>query len=148
MKRLINIHRLIKILVQNQNTSLETDRQKKLVKWLIFCDTWPQLVGNILNGPKKPDSQNSLLDLAESLHEKVRNPASTEPVPDFDGLEDFAVYVRSFKRDGLSPAAIQAEEKRIEEEKKVYALSVADIDDDFRLAAKLSQMVRKPAHRT
>jgi hypothetical protein len=148
MKRLINIHRLIKILVQNPNTSLETDRQKKLVKWLIFCDTWPQLVGHILNGPGKTGSQNCLLDLAKSLQEKVGNPTSTEPVPDYDGLEDFAVYVRSFKKDGLSPAAIQAEEKRMAEEKKVYALSAADIDDDFRLAAKLSQMVRKPARRT
>lgn len=147
MKRLINIHRLIKILVQKPNTPLDTDRQKKLVKWLIFCDMWPHLVGNILEQTRNSTSQNCLLDMAKSLSAARNEPKSTASVPASDGLEEFAIYVRPFQRQGLSTAEIEAEEKRMKEEQKVYALSAADIDDDFRLAAKLSQMVRKPVHR-
>jgi hypothetical protein len=144
MKRLINIHRLIKILVQNPNIPLNTDRQKKLVKWLIFCDTWPHLVGNVLDEARKTASQNCLLDLATSLENAAAEPKSTQSVPAFDGLKNFAEYVRPIDRQRLTVAEIPAEENRFEEERKVYALSSADIDDDFRLAAKLSQMVRKP----
>ncbi len=147
MKRLINIHRLIKILVQKPNTPLDTDRQKKLVKWLIFCDTWPHLVGNLLEATKSSTSENCLLELANSFTKAEKEPKSTVSVPPYDGLAEFAEFVRPIQRQGLSAAEIQAEEKRIEEEKKVYALSATDIDDDFRLAAKLSQMVRKPIHR-
>jgi len=148
MKRLINIHRLIKILVQRQDATLDTDRQKKLVKWLIFCDTWPHLVGNILETTTHSASENCLLDLAEWLTKKEKNPESTEPVPDFDRLVDFARFSPPPKKqDGLSVEELQEQTKKAEEEKKVYTLSAADIDDDFRLAAKLSQIVRKPVHR-
>ena len=148
MKRLINIHRLIKILVQKPDTPLDTDRQKKLAKWLIFCDTWPHLVGNILEATKSSTSEDCLLELANSFTKAKKEPQSTEPVPPYDRLEEFAEFLPpSKKQDGLSDEEIKVEEKRIEDEKRAYTLSAADIDEDFRLAAKLSQMVRKPVHR-
>jgi KAP family P-loop domain len=150
IKRLINIHRLIKILVQKPNTTLDTDRQKKLVKWLIFCDVWPHLVGNAIElATTKPASANCLVDLANKLTSDLNEQKSTDAVPSFDRLSDFAVFVAQVKpQEGSSPAQIDRQNEKFEQDKKIYALSAADIDDDFRLAAKLSQMVRKPAHRT
>jgi hypothetical protein len=148
MKRLINIHRLIKILVQKPDTPLDTDRQRKLAKWLIFCDTWPHLVGNILEATRSSTSENCLLELANSFTKAKKEPQSTEPVPQYDRLEEFAEFFPgSQKRDGLSAQELQQQQETTEAEKRVYSLSATDIDDDFRLAAKLSQMVRKPVHR-
>ncbi|HEX9629767.1 MAG TPA: P-loop NTPase fold protein [Pyrinomonadaceae bacterium] len=148
MKRLINIHRLIKILVQKPDTPLDEGRQKKLVKWLIFCDTWPHLVGNIIELTKSSTSENCLLELARSFAKAEKDPRSTDPVPSYDRLEEFAKFLPgSKKKDGSSDEEITAAEERINEEKKAYTLSAADIDEDFRLAAKLSQMVRKPVRR-
>ena len=42
--RMINTHRLIKILLQRDNTSWSVERQRKLVIWRIFCEQWPHLV--------------------------------------------------------------------------------------------------------
>lgn len=106
IKRLINIHRLVKILLQKQNTSWSGDRQGKLVKWLIFCDRWPDLVDDVLEiTEKSKSSTNCVRELANSL-----SPANAE-LKEFADLRD--------------------------------ALSAKDIDDDFRLAADLSQLVRK-----
>jgi len=147
MKRLINIHRLIKILVQKQDAPLDTDRQKKLVKWLIFCDKWPRLVGNILEMTKDSTSENCLLELVKSLTEAEKGKLS-DPGLAFDRLAEFAEFFPPLKKqDGWSAQELQEQKMRAEEEKKVYILSAADIDDDFRLAAKLSQMVRKPVQR-
>jgi hypothetical protein len=148
MKRLINIHRLIKILVQKADAPLHRDRQKKLVKWLIFCDSWPHLVANALDqAAKTPLSKNCLLDLAQSLSAARANPSSTAELPWFDGLAEFAEFTPSAKSAPTSTKASAAQKTLILEEKRVYSLSAEDLDDEFRLAAKLSQMVRKPAHR-
>ena len=151
IKRLINIHRLIKILVQKPDTTLDPIRQKKLVKWLIFCDTWPQLVGRILEDTKSAFSENCLLALTNRLADELNNPASTEAVPNFDRLDEFAVFPPSLseiEKQGLSESEIAERNQRRDEDRAAYSLSAADIDDDFRLAARLSLMIRKPAHRT
>lgn len=120
IKRLINIHRLIKILLQKRDTSWPGERQRKLVKWLIFCDTWPDLVDDVLDDKKLFLSRNCLGDLADRLDELTKNPMSTERPPNFDRLSEFA---RS--------------------KKDQNALTGDDIDESFRLAAYLSQLVRK-----
>lgn len=149
MKRLVNIHRLIKILVQKPNAPLEAARQKKLVKWLIFCDGWPQLVGKALDYTRGSDAENCLLDLAQSLEEARNKPQSTEAVPPSDRLGEFANFLPSEQnqRDSKSDEDLAVLNKKIDDEKRVYTLSAADIDDDFRLAANLSLMIRKPKHR-
>lgn len=120
IKRLINIHRLIKILVQKHDTSWPGQRQRKLVKWLIFCDTWPDLVDDILDKMKLSQSSNCLGDLANSLKDAAENPKSTDRVVSFDRLSEFAHFNQDHD-----------------------ALSGEDIDGGFRLAAYLSQLVRK-----
>lgn len=124
IKRLINIHRLIKILLQKQNTSWSSERQRKLVKWLIFCDRWPHLVDDVLLLKKDKPSSDYLLQLAKDLTHLKEQPQSSDPVPSFDGLEEFA----RFSRAG---------------EKPLDLISDKDMDEDFRLAAYLSQLVRK-----
>lgn len=120
IKRLINIHRLIKILLQKHDTSWPGERQRKLVKWLIFCDTWPDLVDDILDNKEHSQSLNCLGDLAISLEESVMSQRSTGSFPSFDRLSEFA----HFKKDQ-------------------DVLTGKDIDEGFRLAAYLSQLVRK-----
>jgi hypothetical protein len=48
MKRLVNVHRLIKVILQRQTIGWDTERERKLVKWLIFCAKWPDLVDDAL----------------------------------------------------------------------------------------------------
>ena len=116
IKRRINIHRLIKLLLQKQWSS---ERQRKLVKWLMFCDTWPHLVDDILDQPPSVPSQNRLADLADSLEEQSGKESTTGPSPPFSRLREFATL------------------------KPKDALSAKDIDDDFCSAAYLSRLVRK-----
>ncbi|HEX6188367.1 MAG TPA: P-loop NTPase fold protein [Pyrinomonadaceae bacterium] len=149
IKRLINIHRLIKILVQKPNAPLDADRQKKLVKWLIFCDTWPHLVGHVLQLTTYSDTENCLLDLVNLLEEARKKPQSTEAVPQFDRLGEFATFLPTQHERDTDKSAHVGEwwDKKIAHERRVYTLSASDIDDDFRLAANLSLMIRKPAQR-
>jgi hypothetical protein len=50
LKRLINVHRLVKILIQLNRPSMvwSQSMQRKLVKWLIFCARWPELIDDVL----------------------------------------------------------------------------------------------------
>lgn len=113
IKRLVNLHRLIKILLQKANTDWEPPRQRKRVKWLVFCDAWPHLVDDVL-GNKKEQSADCLRDLAEQLGNTNRN-----KLPYLQKLQKF-IDVNSDD-----------------------ALSSTDLDDDFKRAAYLSQLVRE-----
>jgi hypothetical protein len=144
IKRLINIHRLIKILVQKkQHTSWLGERQRKFVKWLIFCDRWPHLVDDILAQIKKPEFVGPLpqkdeleLDilsvLARDLAEKEKNRKGTDPPPRVDGLKEFAEQ----PAEGVQPGP---------DAKPATLLLSKDIDEEFRSAASLSQLISKPA---
>jgi hypothetical protein len=48
LKRLVNVHRLVKILVQRPDVAPTTEHQRKLVAWLVFCARWPSLVDDVL----------------------------------------------------------------------------------------------------
>jgi len=48
VKRLVNTHRLVKILLQQHDASWPEARQERLVKWVVFCTAWPRLVGPLL----------------------------------------------------------------------------------------------------
>jgi hypothetical protein len=133
IKRLINIHRLIKILVQKPNTSWSGERQRKLVKWLIFCDCWPHLVDDVLDKKNTPESVDILSDLANSLAMDEKNDKSTgrARVP-FKGLKEFAERA-------AEGAQLQPDGKPT----PLDALLFKDIDAEFRLAANLSQLISK-----
>jgi hypothetical protein len=66
LKRLVNVHRLTKILLQRSEVPLTPPRQRKLVEWLIFCARWPDLVDDVLacarETPQDPDAIERLVD--------------------------------------------------------------------------------------
>jgi hypothetical protein len=49
LKRILNTHRFIKILLQRPETPPAKELQRKLVAWLIFCSEWPELVDDVLD---------------------------------------------------------------------------------------------------
>jgi len=44
----VNVHRLVKILIQPAGVSPSIESQRKLVKWLVFCARWPDLVDDVI----------------------------------------------------------------------------------------------------
>jgi hypothetical protein len=144
IKRLINVHRLIKILVQQKwpKTSWSGERQRKLVKWLIFCERWPDLVDDVLAKVRRAEAVglvqqkdalevDVLRDLVKDLAERAKNRKGTDPSARADGLEEFADH----PAEGAKPGP---------ERKPATLLLFRDIDEEFRLAANLSQLISKP----
>ena len=71
LKRLLNVHRLVKILIQlNQPGMVWTQAmQRKLVKWLIFCSRWPELIDDVLDkGQASNGDADCLALVADDLH--------------------------------------------------------------------------------
>jgi hypothetical protein len=48
LKRLVNVHRLVKIYLQRPDAPPTPANQRKLVIWLVFCARWPALVDDVL----------------------------------------------------------------------------------------------------
>jgi hypothetical protein len=48
LKRILNTHRFVKILLQRPETPPSEELQRKLVVWLIFCSVWSRLVNQVL----------------------------------------------------------------------------------------------------
>jgi hypothetical protein len=59
LKRLVNVHRLVKILLLRPDAPPTKEQQRKLVAWLVFCARWPALVDDVLacaaNNPREDD---------------------------------------------------------------------------------------------
>jgi hypothetical protein len=59
LKRLVNVHRLVKILLLRPDAPPTIGQQRKLVAWLVFCARWPGLVDDVLecaaNDPREED---------------------------------------------------------------------------------------------
>jgi len=59
LKRLVNVHRLVKILLRRPDAPPTVEQQRKLVAWLVFCARWPALVDDVLecaaNNPREED---------------------------------------------------------------------------------------------
>jgi hypothetical protein len=49
MKRLLNIHRFVKILLQRPESPPDEPMQRKLVAWLIFCARWEELTDDLID---------------------------------------------------------------------------------------------------
>jgi hypothetical protein len=49
LKRLVNTHRLVKILLQREGVEESEARQRKLVKWLVFCAHWRTLIDDVVD---------------------------------------------------------------------------------------------------
>ena len=46
--RLVNLHRLVKIVLYGSGAVPPRPRQRKLLKWLVSCDRWPHLIDDVL----------------------------------------------------------------------------------------------------
>lgn len=49
LKRFVNVHRFVKIVLLQEGRPPSVEIQRKLVKWLVFCDRWPDLVDDVLD---------------------------------------------------------------------------------------------------
>lgn len=115
--RLINTHRLIKILLQHNKSSWSVDRQRKLVIWRIFCDKWPHLTRHAI-ASARTEEKNCLLDAITRWEEAQKKDAKSDaPAPDNSQAKMFAEW------------------------KLKDALSSRDIDEDFETAAWLMERV-------
>lgn len=114
--RLINTHRLIKILLQRDNIFWPVERQRKLVIWRIFCDRWPYLVRYAIASQQ---TNNCLDDAVQKFREVEK-----EKSEDSDTAYEIAL-AEAFARilDGKD------------------VLSASDIDEDFIRAADLMERV-------
>lgn len=68
MKRLLNVHRFVKILLQRPETPPDDVAQRKLVAWLIFCARWEGCVDPLVDFANR-DGRNSSRDCLEALEE-------------------------------------------------------------------------------
>ncbi len=59
--RLVNLHRLVKITLYGRGVIPTDQRQRKLLKWLVFCVRWPDLIDDALTAARAgPDEGNVL----------------------------------------------------------------------------------------
>ena len=57
LKRLVNVHRLVKILLQRPDAPPTPEQQRKLVAWLVFCAAKPAEVDDVLAAAAQSDSE-------------------------------------------------------------------------------------------
>ncbi|HEX6702952.1 MAG TPA: P-loop NTPase fold protein [Gaiellaceae bacterium] len=127
LKRLLNVHRLVKILLQRPEVVGTPQDQRKLVKWLVFCSCWPDLVGKVLEcAHATPSAEDCLRDVG--MVEKDRM------------LVAFASIARP--AEGAPPGA----EKKAEEPD---VLAAEDLKPGSRLAlaTQISQMILRDTSR-
>ena len=126
LKRLVNVHRLTKILLQRSETPLTTARQRKLVEWLIFCAQWPNLVDDAMrwarDNPNGSDAIQQLIDTcdvngdAAGLEAFHRLMGADGIIPCADLLEGAdldlaeAAWISQIVRDRPAPPRLQSEQ--------------------------------------
>ncbi|MEQ8651812.1 MAG: P-loop NTPase fold protein [Kiloniellales bacterium] len=117
-KRLVNVHRLVKILLQEANQGWSQERQRRLVRWLVFCSAWPEMIDEALRHAKKhPDAGDVFAELTEE--EPPYRPASWIAAERAD--------LRQFASDPLDAP---------------IAASVLSEDRALFLAAKIAELVQ------
>ena len=124
LKRLINVHRLVKIVLQ-QPGSWSGQRQRRLVLWLIVCAMWPDLVDDVIvYADQHPDAPDCLGPVAAEpgaadrrLAELLRARQPDDLLPGADLTEQgelrLAAYVSQLVRIGAPvPGAAPAPDLR------------------------------------
>ena len=84
-KHVINIHRLVKILLQEPGITWPIERQRQLVVWLIFCHCWPR-------------NAQQILDLSDELKD---SPDVLKAWRELSGTDDAAIddFIGTAKQD-------------------------------------------------
>ena len=68
-KHVVNVHRLVKILLQEPGAAWPVERQRQLVSWLIFCHRWRWLAKELLEQAATYARQPDTLDVWRSAHQ-------------------------------------------------------------------------------
>ena len=101
VKRLVNLHRLVKIIltVKQQQLLSREEEQRKLVRWLLFCAGWPELIDDCLDvaagAPNSPDVLATLIEKLKVDQSDKTKEAQTDQaaVPLWlQSLEEFAGF--------------------------------------------------------
>jgi|GEM_PF-2170645 len=120
LKRLVNTHRLVKILVQHSGQTWSEVRQRKLVKWLVFCTRWPEQIGGLLdfakNNPGQEDCLTAYMDArgatASAADTLLDLAGSREPFSSSDLIDDEAF---SLAADFIAHVVYEAPEQQTED---------------------------------
>jgi KAP-like P-loop domain-containing protein len=64
LKRLVNVHRLVKILLQRADAPPTPAQQRKLVAWLVFCAASPSLVDDVFAKADGDPEDECVLEVA------------------------------------------------------------------------------------
>lgn len=71
IKRAINVHRLMKFMIQKHGVKIggwTEQRQRQLVRWVLFCICWPELVVYALSEAEKKQADGDVLKLCVDKH--------------------------------------------------------------------------------
>jgi hypothetical protein len=88
VKRLVNVHRLVKILLQlrDPNISWPEEKQRRLIVWLTFCALWPDLIDDVLRFAKaNKNSMNCIRDMVDRAQGEVDDTLERFAIPKKDG---------------------------------------------------------------
>jgi hypothetical protein len=110
------VHRLVKILLQRSDSPWPAGRQRKLVKWLIFCSNWSDLIDDLLAQVQQtPAAENCLDKLLEKLEVQPDKAGEFNRLKKFAGYKDvlsaedvdgdfsLAAYISQMVRDSAAP---------------------------------------------
>jgi KAP family P-loop domain len=126
VKRMVNLHRLLKIMLQRQNAQPRPERARKLVKWLVFCERWPALAQPVLQyAASHPQASDTLSEALTGIGRTGLQALGLEPA-DQEQATRFATYLTEHPGDLLSSKDLT-------------------VDEDFTLAANLSQLTKVPS---
>ena len=115
LKRFINTHRFLKILLSAQGTSWSGRKQQALVKWLLFCGGWRPLVDDVVRRahaePEDPDCLRSASAAGEWDERACAFAALGVPISSRDVVGEFERAARLSQYVQDTPAPRAAEKK-------------------------------------
>ena len=72
LKRLVNLHRFVKIVLKQEGRPPSEETQRKLVKWLVFCARWLDLCDDVLaHARSHPDSRDCIAEVLTGVDEAL-----------------------------------------------------------------------------
>jgi Cdc6-like AAA superfamily ATPase len=72
IKRAINVHKLMKFMMQKHGVQMGSwteQRQRQLVRWVLFCTCWPELVASALREAGNKKGNDDVLKLCIDKHQ-------------------------------------------------------------------------------
>lgn len=118
LKRFVNTHRFLKILLSASGASWSGRKQQGLVKWLLFCAGWPGRVDDVLRHARaNPDAADCLAAAcaANGWDEGVGAFAALGvPLPAAELLGDFDLAARLSQVVHDDPSAPAAEKEKVQ----------------------------------